>query len=82
MELFGEALNQGILVQVEDATLVGAVGEDFDFQLRTVHAGYPLLHELHDNVSARFGGLRRAADDDEARFVGREVQVETHRTLP
>src|ERR1019366_1576085 len=42
-----------------------------------------LTDELHDSVSARFGGLRRArtADDDETRFVGGEVQVEAHGTL-
>src|ERR1019366_4904961 len=42
-----------------------------------------LTDELHDSVSARFGGLRRAraADDDETRFPGGEVQVEAHGTL-
>ena len=34
----GEALNQGVFVQVENAALVGAVGENLDFQLGCVHA--------------------------------------------
>ncbi len=37
----GEALDQGVLIQIEDAAFIGAVGEDLGSQSRGAHAGFP-----------------------------------------
>ena len=52
----GEALNQGVLVKIQNAALVGAVGENLDLQLGCVHVLSHLASALHDSVPA---GQRR-----------------------